>query len=415
MILASLVVAVAGGADVAPYQGKYAKDASFRKSLAEIPGLWDRAIPDIEKRLGLTLSKTAPIRIEVIDARPEPFEAVKRFTEPAFSTRGSGDTDGDPIVVRLHAEFMVNGVQDWRTSLKHELVHAVMRASMSDAAHDALPSWLREGLALWVAGQTDDRLASIQREKRAFADPTALFPGLESGQHDLNRYAEDALAIEKLATDHGPDAPGRLVRLLVEGKEAHAAIAQIAGGSFESFRDACRAHGIERAKAAAPEGWEDFVVIAEADTKAARAAVRAKAPGFLEKRPDSPLVPDVLYWLGKSCRIDGDCDDARPPLEKLVKKHALGADYVDEALYQLASADIEQKKFASALARLESHVRDHPDGGSLDRVVERAAFCHAELKNEKEALRWIAIFERSFPKSQYADEVATLKAKLAAK
>lgn len=106
---------------------------------------------------------------------------------------------------------------------------------------------------------------------------------------------------------------------------------------------------------------------AQADYDAAFKALRAgnfvdSARGFrtfIDKYPDSPLVPNAYYWLGGSYYVTQNYKVALAAYQSLVQKYP-GSARVPEAQLRVADCQIELKDYPAARATLQAMIKAHP-------------------------------------------------------
>jgi TolA-binding protein len=289
-----------------------------------------------------------------------------------------------------------------------------MRERMDADAYRAMPKWMREGIAVWAADQGPGKL------ERALIDPAfttaeAAFPGLEAGEHGVDRYAEYFLAFDLLERKKGAGSVAKLVRRLVDGEPPDEALGAIAGMTAATFKDEARSDAIAAATRADPDGTRAMRAIASLDKGRKYAQVRSVAAEFEEDHPRSPCLADVLYFRGKAERLDDDPGAAIATLERLIGRHLDRSHYFDEAWYQLGSAQLASKKPKEAAASFRAILRDFPDTSLHEKAALRLAQALAESGERDEAIRWLDRFDRSFPKSASAVEAKSLRAKLGSK
>lgn len=400
--------------DPPQYAGKYRDDAAIRAVLARIPAMRRDAIAHVKERLGLEPADPDSIRVDVADALPADASRIATFREPMFQT--STEAEGGPYRILVHLEAVAAGASDLAEELRHEMTHAVMRERAgSREVYRRIPKWLREGLALHCADQTRERTSYIVHSASAEKGVEALFPGLDVGEHSLDRYAEDALAIDYLAAKRGATAVKDLAGRLVRGEEPRAAVAAVSRQSWEDFAAAARAHGIEFATKLRAREHSDYAEIRALDRKREYEAVIARAAAFARKHPRSPLLLDALYWKGKAERLRGKEEAAIATLTRIVEGERRLSHYLDEAWYQLGMAQIARKDASAAAESFATILRDHPTCDLLDRALVRLARCDLLLGDAARARERLTLFDRSFPKSSVADDAAELRKELAAK
>jgi len=417
--LAAVCAAFALGAVSGDYSGKYAKDPRMQKLLRELPAAKKKALDDVRTKLQLEPKQADRIRVVVEDAIEAEPGLLAPFRGTAFTTETDEDASDTPVVVRLRAEFLMNGCHDLATALRHEMVHAVMRERMNGPAYRALPKWLREGIAVWAAGQGESKLLFALTDPGALEKLDAAFPGVDEGDHGVDRYAEYFLALDFLEQRGQGSAAGgavaRLVALLVNGVAVDQAVEQVSGSSFDEFKKKAHAHALDVASSREPEGRSDFKALVAFDKKRNYAEAKAAAAKFEEQHPRSPFLADALYLRGKAERLSDDPKAAIATLERLVNGMLAQTHFFDEAWYQLGSARLALVQLAPAGEAFQTILRDYPDTSLQDKAALRLAQVLGKQGQKKAALAWLDRFDRSFPKSGSADEARKLRDQLDAK
>lgn len=106
--------------------------------------------------------------------------------------------------VRIYAGALISKRMDGDLTMIHEINHAILRAYLKDL-YFPLPKWVREGLAVYCAGQMPHRIRVLMGggllQARSLADGTKLASNMINGldaQHEYRDYAESALMIQYL-------------------------------------------------------------------------------------------------------------------------------------------------------------------------------------------------------------------------
>jgi hypothetical protein len=226
----------------------------------------------------------------------------------------------------------------WRDTIAHELTHlAVTRAT-----RDRAPLWLQEGVAKreevrWRApGPFDDRpspdaIATQGIARKLDLPLDQLGPSiamLPSANAALVAFAEVTSFVRYYAANAGDDALPKLLKVLRDGKEPDAALAEASGTDLK--------------------GWD----------------VRWRA--YLASRPHEPLP--AIYGLGTGATDDKQADDKPDPhyaadLRDLrdrsrLAELLLARDHAGEAI-----AELDRLKLSSAQAR--DHLLTDPSLRSL--------------------------------------------------
>ena len=393
---------------LATYSGKYSGQSRFERALKEIQESYDESLKAVQAKLGLAPAADKPIQVVVRDAQPADPPRYAPFTEPPFQTRWH---KGEVLVV-LHAEFIINGRYDVAQSLAHELVHAVMRTHMTPEAYKAVPTWLREGLAVWSADQIEQKVAALYRHAKTPVDWHIKGVADTTNAESFSRYAEYGLTVELIEKQKGEQAVQALVAAIVAGTDAQAAVEKVTGLSWEDFVPGAKTYAKSRLRELEPAGTKEFNSIRGRDRGRDYAGVIKEGTQFMRSYRDSPLAGNVLYYMVKAHRLQKRRAAAKNMMRKLEGKHAHDCDLMDEAVYQIGAANAESKQWRPAIHVFEELLRDHPDSNLQDRALYYLALCHTRSGNKKKAKEYIELFDRSFPKSKMGEKMAKLRGEL---
>lgn len=160
-IAAALAFSAPTYAQVAPcpsapvsYQGRLEDDARLRAALDAVPRELPKAMRAVARLTGLD-TQDLPVFVRLEDQSADPLDL--RHPDPWTSKRARSDwcvgPPGGGVVIVLSTEWLVSGGMDLRTELLHEGVHAAHRRALGAQAYLDVPGWVREGVAIRVAGQ----------------------------------------------------------------------------------------------------------------------------------------------------------------------------------------------------------------------------------------------------------------------
>ena len=216
------------------YAGKYRDDPRLAVVLARLPDLRAEALKRIGAVLGETVSDTFLVRLADAGADRSGRWAEVRTERVAGKVR--------PVLI-LRTEHLVLDTHDLQKTLTHELYHCVQRERLGETRHLATPEWAREGAALYVAGQAEDRaraLAAYVGTDTRVSDPLARLVNGLGGRHTLEDYAEDVSAFLSVEARHGRGKTVALLRALLSGEDR--AIERTLGETPEVFERHAAAH-----------------------------------------------------------------------------------------------------------------------------------------------------------------------------
>jgi hypothetical protein len=214
----------------AAYEGKYRDDPRLARIRKELPARKEAAARRLEQVLGVAAPK---VEIRLEDAGRDPSGAW-----------ADARTENGRQVLALKTEYLVLGAHDLDKTLVHELFHCLHRARLGVKDYRRLPEWVREGAALWVAGQGEERArvlaAFVGRDPRVDDPLSRLVDGL-GGQHGFLDYYEDVAAFEAAEERHGKDSVRRLLLELLETADVAKAVREALGESMADFERAAAA------------------------------------------------------------------------------------------------------------------------------------------------------------------------------
>jgi hypothetical protein len=141
----------------------------------------------------------------------------------------SGPKFAQELVINL--DVMATRHEDFDKIFYHEMTHAVLNDAVISESRQPLPSWVQEGLAVYISGDGESRVkAQAQRVRKSQAK--ALVHNVEEPVLD---YAADYLAFKFINDKHSINSLQAFVRDLTDGKSPHDAIESSTGLSWDAF------------------------------------------------------------------------------------------------------------------------------------------------------------------------------------
>ena len=268
----------------------------------------------IEKLDAIRLDAFEKARLNTAARLPEEYKVILEAvdgaaTDPAKFTRHSGATaetssKDNPIVrIRFYVEYFANGLGTPESTLRHEMVHAVMRLDLGNEKYGKLPKWFREGIAVFIAGQLPDKFAHGMSQATVAKDPETLLDGLEDADHTLADYWEDAMAIVNLSSLPMRGPLWKVIDHVRDGMDYKEAIAAVTGKPFEDFVKDSREHALKSLRAQTAQGrdmYNTYAEIARMNEESGPVCER-----FLKRWPNVPLRSAVLYYKAKAAKDEG--------------------------------------------------------------------------------------------------------------
>ncbi len=272
----------------------------IRKEIEKLNAIRDDAFEKARQNTAAKLPEEYQVILEAVDAADP---------DPAKFTRHSGvsaetSSKVHPIVkIRFYVEYFANGLGTPESTLRHEMVHAVMRLDLGNEKYGKLPKWLREGIAVFIAGQMPEKFSHGMMQPSVAKDPETLLDGLEDADHDLTDYWEDAMAIVTLSSLPMRGPLWKVIDHVRDGKDYKLAIEIVTGKPFGDFVKDTREQAAKSLRNQTAQGREMYGTYAEiARMNEESGAVCEK---FLQKWPKAPLRSAVLYYRAKAAKDEG--------------------------------------------------------------------------------------------------------------
>jgi hypothetical protein len=143
------------------------------------------------------------------------------------------------LVVNL--DVMANYTGDFDPIFYHEMTHAVLNDAVVVPTHHLLPSWVQEGLAVYIAGNGDTIVRQLAQNVRK-SQAGALVRDLDLPVRD---YPRDYLAFKYILQKHGINSLQAFVRDLVQGQSPTEAIADSTGLAWDVFKKNLSAYSLQ--------------------------------------------------------------------------------------------------------------------------------------------------------------------------
>ncbi len=125
------------------------------------------------------------------------------------------------------------------------------------------------------------------------------------------------------------------------------------------------------------------------------ADARLHYAAIIERHPESGIVPDAIYQIGRGYAQSSDFVEAVKWYERALEQfpeHPVAKD----ALLQLASAYARLNRHREAIARYERYIEKYPDDDRVDRAYLNIIDVLRDSGSETEALAWTSKTEDAF-------------------
>ncbi|MBI3273440.1 MAG: tetratricopeptide repeat protein [Planctomycetes bacterium] len=358
----------------ASYDGRFKQDPRFLALLAAAPAARARAIAVVNRRLALGYADDGEILLRFRDALDLSQRRLRLVPGDPFVTAEETGPAGPRVHITAGVEALVSGAADLQVELVHELTHAIFLVRMG-GAFARLPAWLREGIALWAAGQGPARVRYYLAKREFFDEPALLVNGLD-GPHGLRDYPEDFLAFDYLESRGGEQAVQRLAASLAARRPWEEALLEAAGEEWPNFRTAARAYAVSALGRLADPGLADYRLLVKAadalPLPEAAARVEALAAGFEKMHPGSAHARSASYFRGKALRALDRAADALVAFERVLGPGEGGAcGFEDEAHFQLGEMEEEAGRWVQASACFARVANEYPGSRVLGPALYR--------------------------------------------
>lgn len=336
---------VGAGGVAEGYAGKYVNDVRFARALKALPGYVDEAWKVLRETLGVDLAGKSTVVFEFKD------KGYTRESERALTETIA--IDYKPVTrMTFYTEHIVVSLDDFKSRVTHELKHAAFRGVMGQAYLD-LPKWIREGLAVYGAKQTDDRIrAVLGNEVFGNHDPRRVLDGVDDANHDMTDYIEDAMAFAWLE-GRRKGAVHEFCRRLLAGEPYQKLFAELSGmeyaAALKAAADAIKADinkklGPAEAELLSLQAEQSKAVGAKREGPWAKEGGIAKYEAWLKANAGHVLEDNARYKLGRALVAAARYDDARKQFGAVAAQEIRCA-LTDDARYWIArSFELEGKE-----------------------------------------------------------------------
>ncbi len=301
------------GIDIS-YRGRHLDDPGFRSSLAALPMLREQALRAAMQRTGLTMEpdEAEELVIAFRDTTLESdFAASSRLVRASVGTRS---------LVTLSARQVSLGVMDLKRVLTHEFCHCLMRHHMGEHAYHRLPGWVREGVAVWVGAQIEERAQDLVAQAFMRRQPSEQV--LANLTEERDPYLWYAFSFELLEWQVGQAGLRDLIADLVAGRDLQETLEQYCGMPWADFLRARDAHARRRLAGVLQASGLDAFLAAEALADAGgRDGAIATLEQLLRERPDAMLGAHAWHRLGHWRMEAGDLIGSARAFSEVVYRH----------------------------------------------------------------------------------------------
>ncbi len=245
-------------------------------------------------------------------------------------------------------------------------------------------------------GKTDEALEQFRKTIRQFS--TGSFSGVASLRlggllTDMNRL-NDAIDVYTRIIKEAPDPLLRASAHLGRGRTY-----------YRAFRFDAATADLDLATAGDPQTQEEarFFLVLSLYGLGRDAEARATAEEYLKKYPQSPRLPDVILWLGKSDFNRGNYQQARTLFTDFMTRWPENQ-WADAALLWAARAAFQTKDFPGATELAARLVREYPRSTRIAEARFVQAEALIEMARFNDALALLDEIHTRYPDSEWATE-----------
>lgn len=390
---------------VLPYAGRFRANPRLQDVLTTVGATRAVALDIVRRRLGLAADDRFVPWIRFRDA----LDLHQRFAFPVPAHRMVTTTevqpDGPRVVVTIHTEFVVRGGYDFTQDLVHEMTHAVMRRHAGDA-YEAIPAWVREGAALWTAGQGPASVRIHLALPESLDHPEALVHGL-TDRMTLHDYPEAFLAFDYLESTCGVEAVRRWIGALLRGRSWKRSLLDAAGQDWPAFQQGARQHALAELTRVVDPALTEYRVLWEMardlDAPGAAARLIDGVRAFVAAHGDATLRRPARLLEARALIRLGDPEAARTGLLEVIHPGAPACGYEAEALVRLGSLDEARGDLPQAVSTFERLVSEHPDSSHFPEGLYRWGLGLAASDRSDRARQMLELALASFPDHPLAE------------
>lgn len=291
--------------------------------------------------------------------------------------------------IRVYASSLVSMRMDSELTYIHEVNHAVLRSYLAEL-YFPLPKWVREGLAVYCAGQLGHRarvlLAGNLLRAQSLADGARVARKMVDGiedSHSYADYAESALMIKFLDQQAAGGIPA-LIKALKAGTSWDEAIPQITGMSLEDYVEAGQTYALQELLNLEAQAYLQVIPVLTAlrtnmvdDEKRESEAMQKAMQDARALIKDALVMAEppyhaaiVAYYLGRAYLALGQDEDAYRLYTTWLADDEVGlsaSTLTNIALQRLCEACIKTERYDEATEYAQRLVYGY---NYLDRLVE---------------------------------------------
>ncbi len=378
---------------------KYAGTEWFDDLAARIPALRKKTVEDLNRMMGLAYVDKYTIVLRFEDQNED---GARKFNGLQAQRVTATGPQGEFQRIHLFLEYLKNGQADPAEKLLHEMSHAIMRELMPQDAYLRIPQWVREGTAVYMAGQEDDRVQHILGLK-AEDNPFSLIQDLKA-KHASNDYARDSLVFHYLVERFGPDKYRLFMKkLVIDRMPAEKAIEAAVDKPFDEFRNDALAFAVGKIKAFADKGDTAYKEAFQYYRLSLFDRAISAFAEIIDAHPESYAAAASSYYLGKCYFYKREYDKAAAAFLGHIVVYSGKSGLVDDAKWYVGMSKYQKNDLKGCAQEMSEFIRDYPYSASvLPKAYYYLGDCQMKLGLNDEARRTFKRLAESYPGDEYA-------------
>jgi len=180
-----------------------------------------------------------PLIVRFDDSAPIGIEHALAYVRMGQNSTGQFMQE---MVVNL-AEMSRNS-NDFDQVFTHEMTHAVLNDACGGRTSEHLPHWVQEGLAQYVSGEGDARVAEAAKHVHKSQAARLLYP--LDAPYSAMGYPQYYLAIQYMFDKHSSNSISAFARDLIAGQSVPDAIQDAVDMPYDRFQQEVRDYSLKR-------------------------------------------------------------------------------------------------------------------------------------------------------------------------
>lgn len=372
------------------------KEKELKDLSAGIPGICANAYKEITAVLGPDYSDQTGIRLLFTDEKNEEY---------------GKDCDSHSIVVTkentqiivFFVEHYFAGEYSLQKKITHELVHAVMRKKLNEEKYSALPKWFREGAALYIAGQGDDRIKFLC-SVYVYNLP-AMVKGLSKTTGGFGEYAEFYLAFKYIESKFGAESIGKFINSVIKSEgDYKSALKDVCGLEWTEFEKQAEKYSRAEIKDITGKELPKWEKAYELFSKGKFDKAGDKFKDLMDKFPRSWIYGKAMYYYGRCLQEQLMFDEAAVVYADLIELYPQTTGLIDDARLALGVCEYSSGLYLAAINTLRDYIRHYP--GKKDYAVAwyHIGISYLKLDKKEEGRQFLRNVINKAPKSDIAPE-----------